>query len=126
METPGASRQAEPLDATDTLIVSAATAELDDQLGRNRLGWAADVLAAIADRRARPLPDRDVVIALADLAMIAGSIGALTDQTRAQVAAWATVVAHLRQARLYAQDLQRCLNHACAAFAYATCPATPA
>jgi hypothetical protein len=122
MATSSTSSLPEPLDTNDAGIVPTTEGELDDQPGRDRLAWAADVLAAIAAHDGRPLADRDVVIALADLAVIAGAIGALTGQTRGQLAAWATVDAHLRQAHLYAQDLQRCLHHACATFAYAMRP----
>jgi hypothetical protein len=72
---------------------------------------------------ARCLTTEDLVVELADLATIARLIGELLIERRTRFADWTPVDAQLRQAHALAVDLNRSLNHACAAFAFATLPA---
>jgi len=87
---------------------------------------AADALTATGAHTVQSLSADQHLIALSDLATIAGLLGELATQTRRQLAAWATVGAHLQQAEQHAADLRRSLNHACATFAFTTSPSTAA
>lgn len=84
---------------------------------------AADALAATGAHVPGNLSTDQFLLVLSDLATIAGLVGELATRTR-QLAAWATVAAHLNQAEQHATDLRRCLNHACARFAFNTHPPT--
>ncbi|MER6990167.1 hypothetical protein ABT337_11650 [Saccharopolyspora hirsuta] len=54
----------------------------------------------------------DPVTALSELAAIAEQVAELSDQARSDLASWATVAAHLAQARDQATALARSLRHA--------------
>ena len=82
---------------------------------------AADALAATGALALQSLSAEQHLIALSDLATIAALLGELATQTRRQLAAWATVGAHLQQAEQHAADLRRSLNHACSTFAFTGC-----
>jgi hypothetical protein len=97
-----------------------------DQSTYRYIAAAADALAATGAHAVHGLSADQHLIALSDLATIAGLLGELAAQTRQQLAAWATVGAHLRQAEQHATDLRRCLNYACATFAFNTPPPTAA
>lgn len=60
----------------------------------------------------------ELVLTMSDLAAIVELLGRLTIQTRHQLAAWATVSAHLQYAEQQATDLSRTLNHAAATYAF--------
>ncbi|HZS20668.1 MAG TPA: hypothetical protein VFA63_06745 [Pseudonocardiaceae bacterium] len=87
---------------------------------------AADALAATGAHIPQRLSAEQLLVALSDLASIAGLLGELATRTRHQLAAWATVGAHLNQAEQHAADLRRSLNHACATFAFSNHPTTAA
>ena len=87
---------------------------------------AADALAATGAHIPQRLSTDQLLLVLSDLATIAGLVGELATRTRRQLAAWATVGAHLNQAEQHATDLHRSLNHACATFAFSTHPPTAA
>jgi hypothetical protein len=92
----------------------------------HHIAQAVDALAAPNPHPPQSLTADELVIAVADLATLAGLLGQLTTQTRRQLAAWTTVGAHLHQAEQHAGEFRRCPNHACATFAFTTSPPTAA
>jgi hypothetical protein len=60
----------------------------------------------------------ELVVAMSDLATIAELLGRLTIQTRDQLAAWATVSAHLQYDEQQAADLSRTFHHVAAIYAF--------
>jgi hypothetical protein len=92
----------------------------------HHIAQAVDALTAPSPHPPQSLTTDELIIAMADLATLAGLLGHLAAQTRRQLAAWATVGAHLYQAEQHAGELRRCLNHACATFAFTTSPPTAA
>jgi hypothetical protein len=97
-----------------------------DHNTHHHIAQALDTLAATQAHLPQSLNADELIIALSDLAAIAGLLGQLATQTRRQLAAWATVDAHLQQAERYAENLSRSLNRACATFAFNTSPPTAA
>jgi sterol desaturase/sphingolipid hydroxylase (fatty acid hydroxylase superfamily) len=97
-----------------------------DHHNHHHLAQAVDALTASHPHPAHTLTPDELVIAMADLATLAGLLGQLAAQTRRQLAPWATVGAHLYQAEQHAGQLRRCLSHACATFAFTTSPPTAA
>ena len=89
----------------------------------HHIAQAVDALTAPSPHPPQSLTADELIIAMADLATLLGQLAA---QTRRQLAAWATVGAHLYQAEQHASELRRCLNHACATFAFTTSPPTAA
>jgi hypothetical protein len=98
---------------------------MDDHTSHH-IAQAVDALTGPRPQPVHSLNADELIIALADLATLAGLLGELATHTRRQLAAWATVGAHLYQAEQHASELRRCLNHACAAFAFTTSPPTAA
>ncbi|HZD15823.1 MAG TPA: hypothetical protein VE196_12015 [Pseudonocardiaceae bacterium] len=86
----------------------------------------ADALEATSAHPAQSRSPDELIIAMSDLATIAGLLGQLATQTRRHLAAWATVEPHLHQAEQHASDLSRSLRHACGTFAYANPSSTAA
>ena len=97
-----------------------------DHNTRNHIAHAADALAATGARTSQRATTDQLIIALSDLATIAGLLGQLATQTRWQLAARAVVGAHLRQAEQYAENLSQSLKNACATFAFNSSPNTAA
>jgi len=69
-------------------------------------------LAASTAHRLEAGSDSDALAALSELSSIAGLVGEIAAQYRWETAEWATVGAHLDQAREYTAALTRCLDHA--------------
>jgi len=101
-------------------------AVVPEQMTHHHIAEAADTLAATSGHCLHNLGSDQFLITMSDLASIAGLLGELATQTRRQLAACATVDAHLQQAEQQAADLRRCLNNACAAFAFSNVPPTAA
>jgi hypothetical protein len=87
---------------------------------------AAAALAASGACLPPRLSADQLLLVLSDLASIAGLLGEFATRTRRQLAAWATVGAHLDQAEQHAADLRRSLNHAGATLAFSSHPPTAA
>jgi hypothetical protein len=97
-----------------------------DHHTHHHIAQAIDTLSATSADPPQNLSADELIIAISDLATLAGLLGQLATHTRRQLAAWATVSAHLHQAEQHAGDLRRSLNHACATFAFTTSPPTAA
>jgi hypothetical protein len=97
-----------------------------DHNTHHHVSQALDALTTTSADPAQNLSAEQLIITISDLATIAGLVGQLATQTRRQLAAWATVGAHLHQAEQHADDLRRALNHACATFAFTASPPTAA
>jgi hypothetical protein len=97
-----------------------------DHNTHQHIAQALDALETTGAHPPQGLNADELIIVLSDLAAIAGLLGQLTAQTRRDLAAWATVGAHLQQAERYAENLSRSLNRACATFAFNTSPPTAA
>ncbi|NMH99375.1 hypothetical protein [Pseudonocardia acidicola] len=88
----------------------------------NDIAHAIDAVAATSAYPPQGLGTDQLVVAMSDLAVIAGLIGELAARARWQLAAWATVGAHLQQAEQHAGELDRSLSHACATLAFNASP----
>ncbi|MGH3831654.1 MAG: hypothetical protein ACRDRS_14605 [Pseudonocardiaceae bacterium] len=97
-----------------------------DRNTHHHVTQALDALEATGAHPPQSLSPDELVVALSDLAAIAGLLGQLAAQTRRQLAVWTTVGTHLQQAERYAENLNRALNRACATAACTTLPPTAA
>jgi hypothetical protein len=97
-----------------------------DHATHQHIAQALDFLEVTSAQPPARLSADELVIALSEVAAIAGLLGQLAAQTRQQLAAWATVGAHLQQAEQHAENLSRSLKYACGTFAFATSPPTAA
>ena len=97
-----------------------------DHHTHHHIAQALDALTAPSPHPPQRLSADELIIAMSDLATIAGVLGQLATLTRRQLAASATVGAHLHQAEQHAGELRRSFNHACATFAFTTSPPTAA
>lgn len=88
----------------------------------HHIAQAVEAMSAPSAHHPQKLSADELVIAISDLATLADLLGQFAARTRWQLAAWATVTAHLHQAEQHAGDLRRSLNHACATFAFLSPP----
>lgn len=85
---------------------------------QDHIAHALDALGAYTAHTPETYSDSELLLTLSDLAEISKLIGALADQSRQELAAWATVAPHLVQAQEHARSLARSLNHACGTLAF--------
>ncbi|HEV7908542.1 MAG TPA: hypothetical protein VGP03_10395 [Pseudonocardiaceae bacterium] len=85
---------------------------------QQHIAKAFEELAATRAHQSDTSSDSELLIAMSDLAAISGLVGQLATQTRQELAEWATVGPHLRQAQEFADGLARCLNHAAGTLAF--------